>query len=90
MRELHKWETDEACIVAIENLISLLISDEPEKGLEDLHKVVITEDLKNKFSNVDINKWCVKIAGLALVFIYIKSFDKFICQCSTVLYFFVA
>ena len=49
MRELHKWETDERARAACEKLVHLLISDEPERGMEDLHKVVIPEDLSQKF-----------------------------------------
>ncbi|ESO01458.1 hypothetical protein HELRODRAFT_82006 [Helobdella robusta] len=50
LRELHKWEKDEACIEVLENLISILISEEPEKGLEDLSKVVIPEHIQLNFS----------------------------------------
>ena len=51
LRELHKWEKDESVDVAIDNLISLLISDEPEPGMEDLEAVEIPKDVKEKFEN---------------------------------------
>lgn len=53
MRELHKWETDPANDVAIQNLIDILIGDEPEEGLEDLHKIEIPDHLKEKFHKED-------------------------------------
>lgn len=53
MRELHKWETDPANDVAIQNLVDILIGDEPEEGLEDLNKVEIPDDLEEKFQKED-------------------------------------
>jgi len=55
LRELHKWETDEANIVAIENLVSLLISDDPEPGMENLHEVNIPDHVMEKLSKVTEN-----------------------------------
>ena len=46
-RELHKWETDAACIVALENLVSVLISD--EHGM-DFDKVDIPEEIEQKLN----------------------------------------
>ena len=38
MRELHKWETDTGCDVAIGRLIDILIADEPpHDNLKELH-----------------------------------------------------
>jgi len=48
LRELHKWEQIPANIVAIENLISILISDEPDSGMEYLNEVVIPADIVAK------------------------------------------
>jgi hypothetical protein len=31
----------------------LIISDEPEQGMEDLHKIMIPEDLSQKFYQYD-------------------------------------
>ena len=46
MRELHKWEEDPASRLAIENLVSLLISEEPSADLpENLNEVEIPEDI---------------------------------------------
>lgn len=53
MRELHKWETNKANDIAIQNLIDILIGDEPAKEHEDLSKVVIPENLKEQFSKED-------------------------------------
>lgn len=53
LRELHKWEQNEANIVAIENLISVLICDEPESGLENLNEVVIPADIAAKLHSAD-------------------------------------
>ena len=53
LRELHTWETDESNITVIENLISLLIADEPEPGMENLNEVVIPEDVLKKLVKPD-------------------------------------
>lgn len=39
LRELHKWESDSAARTACENLVHILISDEPDAGMENLHTV---------------------------------------------------
>ena len=39
MRELHKWEKDPDVKETCEKLVSILISDEPEPGMENLHEV---------------------------------------------------
>jgi hypothetical protein len=53
LRELHKWEKDERAMNFLEKLVQLLIMDEPERGMENLHQVVIPEELKNKFYEYD-------------------------------------
>jgi len=53
LRELHKWEKNPANIVAIENLISVLISDEPESGMENLNEIDIPADVAVKLQAVD-------------------------------------
>ncbi|CAI9715461.1 Protein HGH1 homolog [Octopus vulgaris] len=53
MRELHKWETDKANDIAIQNLIDILIGDEPAKEHEDLSNVVVPENLKKQFLKED-------------------------------------
>lgn len=50
MRELHKWETNSSNLVAIENLISVLIADEPEPGMENLNEVKIPENILAKLA----------------------------------------
>ena len=50
LRELHKWEKNEDCMVALENLVSVLISDEPEHGMENLNEVKIPKDLEQKMN----------------------------------------
>ena len=41
IRELHQQEEEESVRQACENLIAMLISDEPESGMENLHEVEI-------------------------------------------------
>ena len=43
MRELHKWEMEEPVKETCEALVSILISDEPEPGMENLHEVQVPE-----------------------------------------------
>ena len=45
MRELHRWETDARASAAELKLIELLISDEPEAGMEDLSEVEIPNNV---------------------------------------------
>lgn len=53
LRELHKWEQTPANIVALENLISVLICDEPERGMENLNEIVIPADIAAKLQSSD-------------------------------------
>jgi hypothetical protein len=52
-RELYNWEKDELVKETCEKLVNILISDEPEPGLENLHEVVIPDSLSQKFSQFD-------------------------------------
>jgi len=54
LRELHKWEKDPAAKLACQKLCELLISDEPEVGMEELHTVEVTEELQTKFDKLDV------------------------------------
>lgn len=56
LRELHKWERNEANVVAIENLISVLISEEPQTGMDNLNEVVIPADIAAKLHSADDEK----------------------------------
>lgn len=56
IRELHSWEKDEKTLAVVEKLVHFLISDEPEKDMEDLDKVMIPENLSKKFYDFDIKK----------------------------------
>lgn len=49
LRELHKWEVDPSVKETCENLISVLISDEPEPDLENLDSVEIPPELVKQF-----------------------------------------
>ncbi|XP_077532779.1 protein HGH1 homolog [Haemaphysalis longicornis] len=51
LRELHKVEQCRPVVVACENLVDILISDEPEPGMENLKEVDIPEHLVEKFDN---------------------------------------
>jgi len=54
LRELHKWETNAANVVAIENLISVLVCDEPDQpGMDNLNEVVIPDDIAERFRSAD-------------------------------------
>jgi len=53
LRELHKWEQDKLVLVACENLVDVMISDEPAPELENLHQVDIPEHLVDKFNKMD-------------------------------------
>lgn len=55
LRELHKWEKDPKAKLACQNLCELLISDEPEEGMEDLHKVEVPAHLVEKFNKLDMD-----------------------------------
>ena len=49
LRELHKWEKDPAAKTATEALVQVLISDKPEKGMEDFNEVQIPEKVRQSF-----------------------------------------
>ncbi|XP_055076338.2 protein HGH1 homolog [Misgurnus anguillicaudatus] len=53
MREFHKWEKDPHVISACEKLVQVLISDEPEEGMENLLEVEIPQDVKEKLKELD-------------------------------------
>ncbi|RUS72988.1 hypothetical protein EGW08_019253 [Elysia chlorotica] len=53
LRELHKWEKDPHAKLACQKLCEMLISDEPEEGMQDLHKVEVSEHLVEKFEKMD-------------------------------------
>ncbi|XP_005100636.1 protein HGH1 homolog [Aplysia californica] len=55
LRELDRWEKDPKTKVACRNLIDVLISDEPQQGMEDLHKVEVPEHLVEKFNQMDLD-----------------------------------
>ena len=45
LRELHKWEQDPDVKETCENVISILISDEPNPELENLHTIDIPPEV---------------------------------------------
>ncbi|KAH6925858.1 hypothetical protein HPB50_011305 [Hyalomma asiaticum] len=49
LRELQKTEICQPVLVACENLVSILIGDDTEPGMENLKKVDISEHIVNKF-----------------------------------------
>ncbi|XP_051871940.1 protein HGH1 homolog [Pristis pectinata] len=53
LRELHKWEPEPDVAAACEKLIEVLISDEPEAGMENLLEVEIPEDVERKLTQQD-------------------------------------
>ncbi|NXY20023.1 HGH1 protein, partial [Atrichornis clamosus] len=48
LRELHGWEEDPEVLSACENVIQVLIGDEPEAGMENLLQVRIPEGLERR------------------------------------------
>ncbi|CAG4969402.1 unnamed protein product [Colias eurytheme] len=53
LREYHKWEKDPKVLLACENVVDILIQKEEEVGADDLSKVDVPEDMKEKFVNMD-------------------------------------
>jgi len=53
MRELHKWEEVKSVLVSCENLVDILIGDEPKSDMENLKSVEIPADLQDKFKRMD-------------------------------------
>ncbi|GFO19916.1 protein hgh1 homolog [Plakobranchus ocellatus] len=53
LREYHKWEKDPKAYLACQKLCEMLISDEPQEGMEDLHKVDVPADLAEEFEKLD-------------------------------------
>ena len=49
LREFFNWEEDLKVAAVAEKIISVLIADEPEEGMETLHKVEIPDELSKKF-----------------------------------------
>ncbi|GCB82176.1 hypothetical protein scyTo_0022876, partial [Scyliorhinus torazame] len=48
LREFHKWEKEPDVGAVCEKLIEVLISDEPEAGMENLLEVAIPQDIERK------------------------------------------
>ena len=53
LREYHKWENIKANQKTLEDLIDILIRDEPEINTDDFTQVSIPDDLVNKFNELD-------------------------------------
>ncbi|XP_014204089.1 protein HGH1 homolog [Copidosoma floridanum] len=53
LRELHKCERDKAILLACENVVDILIKTEEEIGLDNLKKVEVPEEYKEKFLQMD-------------------------------------
>lgn len=49
LKELFNWEVDEKAKKSCENVIQVLIADEPEPSMQDLKQVQIPEEVKKKF-----------------------------------------
>lgn len=56
VRELHKWEKDPEVATACENLVHILIADEPEPGMENLEEVELPEGFAEKRGDCDGDK----------------------------------
>ncbi|KAH0617328.1 hypothetical protein JD844_015377 [Phrynosoma platyrhinos] len=53
LRELHKWETDPGVRAACEKLIQVLISDEPQDGMDNLLEVEIPSQVEEQLKRLD-------------------------------------
>uniref|UniRef100_T1J2M5 Protein HGH1 homolog n=1 Tax=Strigamia maritima TaxID=126957 RepID=T1J2M5_STRMM len=53
LRELHKWEKVPSVKLTCENIVQILISDEPPSEFENLKNVEISGDLVTKFEKMD-------------------------------------
>ena len=49
IRELHQWETVTEVAEACQQLIGMLIAEEPAPGMENLHNVAIPDHLVKEF-----------------------------------------
>ncbi|NXS90698.1 HGH1 protein, partial [Jacana jacana] len=53
LRELHRWEREPPVLAACENLIQVLIGEEPGPGLENLLEVTVPEELERELLRRD-------------------------------------
>lgn len=53
LRELHKWEKSKRVSVTCENLVDILIGDEPQPGMDNLKEVEIPFELEKEFIKMD-------------------------------------
>ena len=51
IRELHQWETVAEVAEACQQLIGMLIAEEPAPGMENLHNVAIPDHLVKEFES---------------------------------------
>ncbi len=51
LRELDNWEKDEAITETIQNIISILIADEPAPGMENLDELEIPAEVAKKLAS---------------------------------------
>lgn len=56
MRELHTWESKEEVKRSAENLIQVLIGDEPQPGMENLMELEIPEDVEKQLREADLQE----------------------------------
>ncbi|CAL8336114.1 unnamed protein product [Lota lota] len=53
IRELHRWEQDANVNSACENLVQVLIGDEPEEGMENLLEVEVPEEMEERLRQAE-------------------------------------
>ncbi|XP_069738190.1 protein HGH1 homolog isoform X1 [Phaenicophaeus curvirostris] len=56
LRELHRWEPEPRVLGACENLIQVLIGDDPPPGLENLLLVEVPEELELRLQRLDLEE----------------------------------
>ncbi|NXU80422.1 HGH1 protein, partial [Oreotrochilus melanogaster] len=53
LRELHSWEQEPSVVAACENLIQVLIGEEPGPGMENLLEVKVPEEVERELRRLD-------------------------------------
>jgi hypothetical protein len=54
LRELYNWEKDKLVKETCLKVINILIAEEPEVGMDNLHEILIPEDLAKKLNEAQI------------------------------------
>ena len=58
LRELHKWEKNASAKQACQNLVEILIADEPAPGMDNLRDVEIPADVVRQLEQEKMEQAC--------------------------------